>query len=139
MGIAIFAAARMAQAVPAWIDLHWPQRSRAAGALHRRPAAQPASPPASHAAPHAAPNQAAHIAHQWLSRLTRLARHAARPATEPGPQRNFGTRPLRVLRVVEPHQSSGAAGRMVISGRMADVCAELDRLAAAEAAATPRR
>lgn len=44
---------------------------------------------------------------------------------------------LRVLRVFEPHQSRAAAGRMVISGRMADVCAELDRLAAAEAAQAP--
>lgn len=44
---------------------------------------------------------------------------------------------LRVLRVFEPHQSRAAAGRMVISGRMADVCAELDRLAAAEATQAP--
>jgi len=35
-------------------------------------------------------------------------------------------KPLRIVH--------GAAGRMVISGRMADVCAELDRLAALEAA-----
>jgi len=32
-------------------------------------------------------------------------------------------------------QSRAAGGRMVISGRMADVCAELDRLASKEAAA----
>jgi hypothetical protein len=42
-------------------------------------------------------------------------------------------RPLRVVRVADGHASRGA-GRMVISGRMADVCAELDRLAALEAA-----
>jgi len=41
-------------------------------------------------------------------------------------------RPLRVLRVVEAGQPSSQAGRLVISGRMADVCAELDRLAAFE-------
>jgi hypothetical protein len=41
-------------------------------------------------------------------------------------------RPLRVLRVVEGN-APASAGRMVISGRMADVCAELDRLAALEA------
>jgi hypothetical protein len=41
-------------------------------------------------------------------------------------------RPLRVLRVVEPQTPASCAGRMVISGRMADVCAELDRLAALE-------
>lgn len=42
--------------------------------------------------------------------------------------------PLRVVRVVEQGQSRGHVGRMVISGSMADVCAELDRLAACEAA-----
>lgn len=41
---------------------------------------------------------------------------------------------LRVLRVADAGQSSLHGGRMVISGRMADVCAELDRLAAQEAA-----
>jgi hypothetical protein len=46
------------------------------------------------------------------------------------------TRPLRVVRVLEASASpSASAGRMVISGRMADVCAELDRLAALETAA----
>ena len=43
-------------------------------------------------------------------------------------------RPLRVVRVVESGQPRAHVGRMVISGRMADVCAELDRLAAREAA-----
>jgi hypothetical protein len=43
-------------------------------------------------------------------------------------------RPLRVVRVLEAHPAPAGAGRMVISGRMADVCAELDRLAALEAA-----
>lgn len=43
-------------------------------------------------------------------------------------------KPLRVVRVVEAGQSRTSVGRMVISGRMADVCAELDRLAAREAA-----
>jgi hypothetical protein len=42
---------------------------------------------------------------------------------------------LRVVRVVESGQSAAQVGRMVISGRMADVCAELDRLAACEATA----
>jgi hypothetical protein len=41
---------------------------------------------------------------------------------------------LRVLRVAESGPRSDCAGRMVISGRMADVCAELDRLVALEAA-----
>ena len=43
-------------------------------------------------------------------------------------------RPLRVLRVVDS-QGRASGGRRVISGRMADVCAELDRLAGKEAAA----
>lgn len=43
-------------------------------------------------------------------------------------------KPLRVVRVVEAGQARTSVGRMVISGRMADVCAELDRLAAREAA-----
>ena len=42
-------------------------------------------------------------------------------------------RPLRVVRVMEAGQPRSQVGRMVISGRMADVCAELDRLAACEA------
>jgi hypothetical protein len=45
--------------------------------------------------------------------------------------------PLRVMRVTESGQRTAGAGRMVISGRMADVCAELDRLAALEAMHTP--
>lgn len=48
-------------------------------------------------------------------------------------------RPLRVVRMVDAHQPDRPTGRMVISGRMADVCAELDRLVALEAAeALPR-
>lgn len=42
--------------------------------------------------------------------------------------------PLRVLRVIEKGQPRACTGRLVISGRMADVCAELDRLVAREAA-----
>jgi hypothetical protein len=42
-------------------------------------------------------------------------------------------KPLRVVRVLEPSAPRAVAGRMVISGRLADVCAELDRLAALEA------
>lgn len=59
-----------------------------------------------------------------VRRTPAVQRHAQPPA-----------RPLRVLRVVEPSAPRAVAGRMVISGRMADVCAELDRLAAQEARA----
>lgn len=39
----------------------------------------------------------------------------------------------RVVRVLRTAASGSDAGRLVISGRMADVCAELDRMAAREA------
>jgi hypothetical protein len=39
------------------------------------------------------------------------------------------TIPLRVMRVIDHGSSASHAGRMVMSGRFADVCAELDRLA----------
>ena len=42
--------------------------------------------------------------------------------------------PVRMIRLREAGQARASVGRMVISGRMADVCAELDRLAACEAA-----
>ncbi len=44
-------------------------------------------------------------------------------------------RPLRVVHVVDARETGRRAGCVVISGRMADVCAELDRLAALEVAA----
>ncbi len=43
-------------------------------------------------------------------------------------------RPLRVVRTVDAQSSGRRTGRVVLSGRMVDVCAELDRLAALEAA-----
>ncbi|MES2686435.1 MAG: hypothetical protein V4706_06395 [Pseudomonadota bacterium] len=43
-------------------------------------------------------------------------------------------RRLKVVREFEAGISPSCAGRMVISGRMADVCAELDRMAQREAA-----
>ncbi|WP_066707935.1 hypothetical protein [Curvibacter delicatus] len=50
------------------------------------------------------------------------------------PSRLVQRRPLRVVRIMEAGQAPAQVGRMVISGRLADVCAELDRLAACEAA-----
>jgi len=44
------------------------------------------------------------------------------------------SRPLKVTRLVERGQRHPSAGGVVISGRMDDVCAELERLAALEAA-----
>ncbi|RYF16156.1 MAG: hypothetical protein EOO30_11990 [Comamonadaceae bacterium] len=62
--------------------------------------------------------------------VPRQATHQPRPAQRIAAP---AAKPLRVLRVVEPCAPRAVAGRMVISGRMADVCAELDRLAAQEA------
>ena len=59
---------------------------------------------------------------QQQPRVTRRPMSVPRPA-----------KPLRVVRVMEPAAARSIAGRMVISGRLADVCAELDRLAALEA------
>jgi hypothetical protein len=50
------------------------------------------------------------------------------PATKPPTPQANNVYPLRVVRVKDSNPQ--LAGRMVISGRMADVCAELDRLAA---------
>jgi hypothetical protein len=44
-------------------------------------------------------------------------------------------RPLRVVRMLDAQTPRSYGSRMVISGRMADVCAELDRLAALEESA----
>ena len=60
-----------------------------------------------------------------------LNRLAAEPAANIHCKKNV---PLRVRHVLECGAPRGPSGRYVISGRMADVCAELDRLAAKEAA-----
>ena len=66
-----------------------------------------------------------------LAAVERVAQEAAPGTASPsGPV--SAARPLRVLHVLDPAGGSGG-GRMVISGRMADVCAELERLAAWEA------
>jgi hypothetical protein len=46
-------------------------------------------------------------------------------------------RPLRVLQITDPVNPRGVMGRLVISGRMADVCAELERLSQREAVVPP--
>jgi hypothetical protein len=71
----------------------------------------------------------------WTTRKPACAPMGQKPmtASRHGPSTS-ATPALRVLRVTESDQRVKGAGRMVISGRMADVCAELDRLAAQEAA-----
>lgn len=80
----------------------------------------------------------------WLAGAFRETQPAPARPVAPPPRRWNGPRAvapvaaaaqprpvLRVIRVVD----NQPGGRMVISGRMADVCAELDRLAALEARA----
>ena len=62
--------------------------------------------------------------------------HMTAPVTASSP---LPARPLRVVRVAEDgHASTSSAGRMVMSGRMADICAELDRLVHLEASKSLR-
>jgi hypothetical protein len=64
--------------------------------------------------------------------------HPVNPIYLPTPQINPkmlepAQKPLRIVRILEAGHAPANVGRMVISGRMSDVCAELDRLAAKEA------
>ena len=62
--------------------------------------------------------------------------HMTAPVTVSSP---LPAKPLRVVRVAEGgHASPSSAGRMVMSGRMADICAELDRLVHLEASKSLR-
>ena len=84
------------------------------------------------AGPHNRGNQPT-LAHTYLSQRANkpveFAVHTSRYAN-----RNTSmVKPLRVVRVLEAGQARSAVGRMLISGTMADVCAELDRLASGEA------
>jgi hypothetical protein len=67
------------------------------------------------------------------------SRAAIPTSTNLGKSTGFQTkqRALRILRISEQGEATSCAGRMVISGRMADVCAELDRLVALEAQNKP--
>jgi len=55
--------------------------------------------------------------------------HRQTPAAHARSHHHMADRPLRVVHIAEDQRPPlHTAGRMVISGRMADVCAELDRL-----------
>ena len=70
----------------------------------------------------------------WATRRPACMPQGMKPSAQPHRMPVAPATPaLRVLRVTESDQRVKGAGRMVISGRMADVCAELDRLAAIEA------
>lgn len=61
---------------------------------------------------------------------------AARESAQANKATPKGSSPsrLRIVREFDANVSPACAGRMVISGRMADVCAELDRMAQRETA-----
>lgn len=61
--------------------------------------------------------------------------HPAQPSQTVTPLRTPSR--LRILREFEPGIAPSFAGRMVISGRMADVCAELDRMTQQEIVRPP--
>ena len=76
------------------------------------------------AVPHAAPHSASGSAVLRTSRITY-------PSTMP----HISAKPIhrvRVVRNIDTALPADRAGRMVVSGRFADVCAELDRLASME-------
>ena len=73
----------------------------------------------------------------WRWFMPALRQDRPRHSSIGQPQNSYETsklRPLRIVRVLEAGQAPADVGRMMISGRMADVCAELDRLAARETA-----
>lgn len=119
MGIALFTASKLfspLQALAAWL--------------------LPTARQATCARRHVAVRQTSDAAHAHQDRVAVRHHAAASHAMVSHPMVSVSTvrRPLRVLRVVERNAAPASAGRMLISGRMADVCAELDRLAAKEAA-----
>ena len=62
---------------------------------------------------------------------THLYRTLKRPDAKPA-KTNMADVPvqrLKIMRQFEPGASRSCAGRLVISGRMSDVCAELERMA----------
>ena len=77
-------------------------------------------------------NIALFSAYRWLNPLNSAVRSMMTTASMHSAPAFATPIPLRVARVMEAQQNRQSAGRMVISGRMADVCAELDRLAELE-------
>lgn len=115
MQTAILARANLLAPLSAWVERFASRRMvHAAAENHRHPALPPL------------PNGAA-----MVRTYPPCANDACNPPAGVVRRR---TPALRVVQVVEGTQAPHCAGRMVISGRMADVCAELDRLSAREAA-----
>lgn len=136
MGISLSSAARLVEAVPSFIEWLWPHAvtpkqkargPRAATGAHSRGRSVRSLPSSKQFASHAAPQ----VPNGAIGSMAPIAAMAAMAAMAPV---TLSQRPLRVLRVFDGQPTGTGSGRMVISGRMADVCAELDRLAEVEAA-----
>jgi hypothetical protein len=75
----------------------------------------------------ARPEPAQPRSHAWqAATIAKAFRTAGEPALASASMHSV--RRLRVLRVVDAASPPQSAGRMLISGRMADVCAELERM-----------
>jgi hypothetical protein len=83
-----------------------------------------------------APARAQHASGQLVLPFSSGAAAAPRESIQAGKARPQGPTPsrLRIVREFDANVGPACAGRMVISGRMADVCAELERMAQREAA-----
>jgi len=112
MSIALLAFSDLMSPVQAWARLLLPQTSPSRA--QQAPSVQATHRPKT-------PNS---IAYKPMATRARGIYHA----------QTHRARPLRIERIVESGQPASHVGRMVMSGRMADVCAELDRLVARESA-----
>lgn len=65
----------------------------------------------------------------WLGRPASVPAHQGAHTTPIRRSENTGACRVRVLRATDPRPSPSLGVRLVISGRINDVCAELDRLA----------
>ncbi len=103
----------------ALIGLFMPLQSASATLRH---------PPKQDAVQEAIRTRAFHVARRRLATPNKASAILATPARPASCSR------LKIVRAFEPGVSPSCAGRMVITGRMSDVCAELDRMAQREAA-----
>ncbi|NMM90246.1 hypothetical protein B2J88_38955 [Rhodococcus sp. SRB_17] len=134
MGIALLAASAFVHPLHA-LGLWWRrQRTHAAA-----PACRAAGPSVARHAPH--PGAALrHAAGTTVSDAATAAEKRAQPCATAASESARAALPASVVRATGPHRAvrvlrrsgTGGTDRLVISGRMADVCAELDRLAARE-------
>ncbi len=77
----------------------------------------------------AKPASAPHLPHQLALPFGAAGKASrCRPVPAPGCSSKPAVSRLRVVRVFDQAVAPSCAGRMVISGRMADVCAELERM-----------